>query len=65
MGSVDSYEVWCDFDEDHSWTIIQKRLDGSVDFERDWIDYKNGFGHLETEYWLGRCTLNVITVIAL
>ena len=34
--------------------MIQKRLNGSVDFNRTWDDYKHGFGNfLVGEYWLG------------
>lgn len=35
------------------WTVIQHRQDGSVNFDRGWKEYKDGFGDLHTEYWLG------------
>ncbi|KAM4696029.1 ficolin-2-like [Rhinophrynus dorsalis] len=33
--------------------VIQKRMDGSVDFFRDWNSYKSGFGSRLSEFWLG------------
>ena len=36
-----------------SFQIIQRRIDGSTDFYRDWDDYKRGFGIPSGEFWIG------------
>ena len=35
------------------WVVFQHRDDGSTNFIQSWIAYKQGFGHLNGDFWLG------------
>ncbi|MGH0183127.1 UNVERIFIED_CONTAM: hypothetical protein FKN15_010978, partial [Acipenser sinensis] len=43
------------------WTVFQRRQDGSVDFNRTWQEYRQGFGPLQGEHWLGNEALHSLT----
>ena len=52
--SVGTFNIYCDMDTTGGpWMVIQRRMDGSVNFRRKWADYAAGFGHLDVEHWLG------------
>ena len=54
--------VFCDTQTaDGGWTVIQRRKDGSVDFNRPWSDYEKGFGDLNGEFWYGLKSMNCLT----
>lgn len=61
-GYPEHFEVYCDNKRDGGgWTVIQRRQDGSVYFDRQWKDYKDGFGFLSSEFWLGNEKLAFLT----
>ncbi|XP_069104692.1 angiopoietin-related protein 7-like [Argopecten irradians] len=58
----DGSTVYCDMDTAGGpWTVIQRRTKGDVDFFRPWSDYKNGFGDLNGDFWLGNDNLHLLT----
>lgn len=44
-----------------STKVFQRRLDGSVNFNRNWSEYREGFGSLHGEFWLGNEALRLLT----
>ncbi|VDH98893.1 Hypothetical predicted protein [Mytilus galloprovincialis] len=60
MNSV-NITVFCEMETDcEGWTIVQTRYDGSVNFYRNWNDYKKGFGDVTGEHWIGNDNLHNI-----
>ena len=55
--------VYCDTSSGGGgWTVIQRRKDGSVEFEkRDWVEYEDGFGNLHGEFWIGLRSMHCLT----
>ena len=59
-----SFEVYCDMKTDGGgWTVFHKRFNGFVGFYRGWDEYKNGFGDVRGEFWLGNEKIHQLTEI--
>ncbi|XP_062576167.1 fibroleukin-like [Saccostrea cucullata] len=43
------------------WAVIQKRVDGSLDFYKNWEAYKIGFGTPEQNVWIGNDVIHQLT----
>lgn len=58
-------KVYCEQDiAEGGWTVIQRRDDFGEpreNFNRDWADYKNGFGDPAREFWLGNENIYMLT----
>ncbi|XP_059043335.1 angiopoietin-related protein 5-like isoform X1 [Mustela lutreola] len=63
-GASTPFEVLCDMRPDGGWTVIQSRDQGQgtpLDFERCWQEYKQGFGDLRGDHWLGLDHISSLT----
>ena len=47
--------------EQSKWRPILRRVDDTIDFIRDWSEYKTGFGNEDSNYWIGLSMLHHLT----
>ncbi|XP_071835777.1 uncharacterized protein [Apostichopus japonicus] len=61
-GYPEPFETYCDNDLDTGgWTVLQRRRLDSVKFNRSWKDFRNGFGFLGSEFWIGNEKIAYLT----
>ncbi|XP_059168840.1 ryncolin-1-like [Physella acuta] len=54
----------CDTETDGGgWIVIQRRIKGDVLFNRTWEEYKQGFGSVEGDFWIGNDKISSLTMI--
>ncbi|XP_050100207.1 fibrinogen-like protein A [Anopheles aquasalis] len=57
-----TFQVYCEMEKHGGgWLVVQHRFNGSVDFDRTWDEYREGFGDLNGEFWLGLEKMHQIT----
>jgi len=58
--------IWVQCEHDHgiyggNWTLVAKREVGDQDFYMEWDDYKDGFGDVLKDYFIGLSKIHTIT----
>ena len=51
------FQVYCS----NQYTVFQRRRNGAVEFNKTWEEYKNGFGDVNWEVWLGLQKIHCLT----
>ena len=49
----------------YDFNFQQRRTKGDVFFNRDWDSYKEGFGELDGDFWLGNEAIHILTYVVM
>ncbi|XP_049548194.1 angiopoietin-4-like [Anopheles darlingi] len=56
------FATYCEMEKfGGGWTVVQHRFDGSVNFYRNWYEYRVGFGDSGSEFWIGLDLIHQLT----
>lgn len=57
-----NFYIYCEnIEDDGNWIVIQNRFNGDINFFRSWNEYKDGFGNIGSEFWLGLEKIHELT----
>ncbi|ESO94572.1 hypothetical protein LOTGIDRAFT_118333, partial [Lottia gigantea] len=61
IGATFMDSVYCEMVNNTGYTVLQRRIDGLLSFNRRWMEYKYGFGNPYGEFWLGNEIIYMMT----
>ncbi|XP_007571336.1 microfibril-associated glycoprotein 4-like [Poecilia formosa] len=56
------FKVYCEIRPDGGWIVFQRRSGPVVSFAEKWDSYKDGFGSLAHDHWLGLERVHLLTI---
>ncbi|XP_076444237.1 uncharacterized protein LOC143282469 [Babylonia areolata] len=61
VGALYLIPIYCLMINSTGYTVVQRRVDGLLNFNRRWLEYQYGFGNPYGELWIGNDLLHLLT----